>query len=207
MYWRWGLCEDGFAPARRHSNNRTTTPFHARLRGSRKLAFPQALVRPLAFLIFTGIAGLLTSCSISHAGVSVPGTSQAMATTTTTAGAAISPSTCGVVIAPGVTVTVSPSEPCSATTQVGVTVRIVLDHGMRWENPTSNSPTIQVGRVHVSPGGVLTADLHAATPGQATVTAMGWDVCVPHRVCLPLGMQWSLPITVGLARPERTAPR
>jgi hypothetical protein len=144
-------------------------------------------------LIALTLGGLLASCSTSSlppGGASTTSTSSPTTTTPTTS------VPCGVVASPDVVFT-SHTEPCAVTTHVGITIHLVLDTGINWNDPTSDSGAVQVENIRrPSTGGGLQADLRAATVGQATVTSAGGLACPPGQPCPALARVWGLHVTV-----------
>ncbi len=115
-------------------------------------------------------------------------------TTSTTTAPASYP--CGVVPSPELVIT-SNTFLCKVTTRVGDTIRVVLNPGLRWSTPMSDSSAVEVEDVQrQSPGG-LDADLIAVRTGQATVTAMGAALCPPGDACPQFIVLWRLYVTVG----------
>ena len=102
---------------------------------------------------------------------------------------------CGVATGPGVVVTSGP-EPCTVTAQVGATIHVVLDPGFRWDDPRSDTGAVVVTAIRRPASGGLTAELHAAAVGRATVTATGALACAPGQPCPALARQWSAQVTV-----------
>ena len=108
--------------------------------------------------------------------ISTTSTPPSASTTSTTTTSASYP--CGVVPSPEVVIT-SNTFLCSVTTRVGDTIHVVLNPGLRWSTPMSDSSVLVVENVQrQSPGG-LDADLIAVRAGQASVTAMGTALCPP----------------------------
>ncbi len=103
---------------------------------------------------------------------------------------------CGVVPSPEVVIT-SNTFLCSVTTRVGETIHVVLNPGLRWSTPMSDSSVVVVENVQrQSPGG-LDADLIAAGAGQAVVTSMGTALCPPGGACPQFIVLWRLRVTVA----------
>ena len=102
---------------------------------------------------------------------------------------------CGVATGPGVVVTSGP-EPCTVTAQAGATIHVVLDRGFRWDDPRSDAGAVVVTAIRRPAAGGLTAELHAAAVGRATVAATGTVACAPGQPCPALARQWSIQVTV-----------
>jgi hypothetical protein len=153
------------------------------------------------------VLGALVVLSLGAAIVGVRGAPGAPPTTTSTTSPPPSASTtstttapasypCGVVPSPEVVIT-SNTFLCSVTTRVGDTIHVVLNPGLRWSTPMSDSSAVVVENVQrQSPGG-LDADLIAVRAGQATVTAMGTALCPPGGACPQFIVLWRLHVTVG----------
>ncbi len=152
--------------------------------------------RPPWTLLALTVGGLLASCTTSS---TPPGASSTTSTTSATSTNTTTPTTsvpCGVVASPDVVLTSHP-EPCAVTTNVGVTVHVVLDTGFNWSDPTSDSAVVQVENVQrPSTGGGLQADLKAASVGKATLTSTGAVACPPGQPCPALVRLWELHVTV-----------
>ena len=151
---------------------------------------PRAFVAVMAILL-----AACTTSSVPPGGTSTSSapTSTSTSTSTTTASTSVP---CGVVASPEITFT-SRTEPCAIATHVGVTIHLVLDTGFLWNDPTSNSPVVQVENIQrPAQGGGLQADLKALAVGQATVTSSGGIACPPGQPCPALARVWSLHVTV-----------
>ena len=151
--------------------------------------------------------GALVVLSLGAAIVGVRGAPGAAPTTTSTTSPPPSASTtstttasasypCGVVPSPEVVIT-SNTFLCSVTTPVGDTIHVVLNPGLRWSTPMSDSSAVVVENVQRQSTGGLDADLIAVRAGQATVTAMGTALCPPGGACPQFIVLWRLHVTVG----------
>jgi len=152
--------------------------------------------RPSRVVLAATVAGLLASCSTSSVPPGAGSTTTAVTPSTTATTTPTASVLCGVVASPEVTFT-SHTEPCAITTHLGVTIHLVLDTGFLWNDPTSDSPAVQVANIErPSAGGGLQADLKAVAVGQATVTSAGGIACPPGQPCPALARLWELHVTV-----------
>jgi hypothetical protein len=133
------------------------------------------------------------SATPSTTGVTSPATTSTASTTTTSNTGSLADA-CGVVTSPDVVI-ISQSL-CLASARVGSTIQIILDPGFDWETPVSNSSAIEVTDVVRTTSGRLEADLVAAQPGRATVSAAGAVSCPPRQACPALVRLWRLQVTV-----------
>jgi hypothetical protein len=147
------------------------------------------LIRPA---LLVAAAAVLAACGSATTG------STTSTTSGTTPGTGRTPpgaTTCGVVASPSVVVTQEVGT-CTAQVQSGVTIRLALDRGFAWNDPTSDSSAVQVTGVVRPPAGGLDATLRAVTTGRATITSSGGVRCAPGGACTALARLWTLVVVV-----------
>lgn len=103
-------------------------------------------------------------------------------------------STCDIVMNPSVRI--ESKIPCVVEIRLGGNARLNLSTGFRWGDPTSTSSAVKVTSISRDSIGVISAVLHAAKVGRATIHDTGTESCNPGVMCPDLAILWTLRIVV-----------
>jgi hypothetical protein len=103
-------------------------------------------------------------------------------------------STCDIVVNPSVRIV--SKVPCVVEIRLGGNARLNLRAGFRWGNPTSTTRAVTVTSISRNSTGVVSAVLHAAKVGRATIRDTGTEICKATTPCPALALLWTLRIEV-----------